>query len=101
MTKEKMLELDDWVSEHVVGHYRAQHNPSRWIVPGIGVPFEFRPSINCSDALLVLERCTTRCGVFIYQMPDGYRVESATHSFMAEAETLLLAIAKFAKELFQ
>jgi len=117
MNQQELRELDAWIAEHVFGWWRPIPTKDIWKTPAndvvMGAPHY---TTDPTPAMQVLEKCAEKCT----EKWDQYRPEAQLCIFSprpewenewvvqsdpestiaAQAQTLPLAVAKFAKLLF-
>ena len=109
MTTKELRELKEWVAEHVAGYSRCSHpNCSSWHHPTTGSSCQL-PEMDDADFVLeVLKKCVDKIswsdGIVIDRVPStGVWLVGQEESKEegGEAETIELAIFKFAKKLWE
>lgn len=123
MTTQQLRELDAWHAEFVMRYRKVERwqelvagSETFWIHPQDGLVLSpakfshlmrrFRPTTNPADSMALLKKCAekvdqisiTHCGTWAVCEGDGNHTEPVAE---AEAETLELAIALFAKQLYE
>ena len=111
-TKDSELrELDAWIAEHVMGKnpiHRDDKPPTKGTEDDYFVVEYLAFSRSCplyttdpDAAMQVLEKCQHLTDVVVYKtVQDKHGVRDDISDFAVDAETLPLAICKFAKKLF-